>query len=216
PPAGGAITSSLPRFARSTSFDLAWAGATDSGSGVATYDVYGMRAPYSGGFGAGSVFKTTAGPDSATFTGLSGSTYCFFTVVTDTVGNSSLPSAQRCTALPVDDGALSGAGWKKRSGQFGYYRGTYKQSSAKGATLALAGVEAKRISLVAVVCPGCGAVSVFQGKKLLKRVNLAASTVQHRIIPIAAFGGAHTGKVTVTVTSSGRPVLVDGLGISRV
>jgi hypothetical protein len=36
-----------------------------------------------------------------------------------------------------------------------------------------------------VACPGCGAVSVFQGKKLLERVNLAASTVQHRIIPIA-------------------------------
>jgi hypothetical protein len=80
----------------------------------------------------------------------------------------------------------------------------------------VAGVEAKRISLVAVICPGCGAVSVFQGKKLLERVNLAASTVQHRIIPIAAFGGARKGKVTVTVTSSGKPVLVDGLGISRV
>jgi hypothetical protein len=59
-------------------------------------------------------------------------------------------------------------------------------------------------------------VQVLQGGTILKQVSLAASTTEgEQVIPIASFSSVHTGTVTIKVTSSGKPVIVDGLGVSR-
>jgi ELWxxDGT repeat protein len=215
-PTGGAITTNLPVFRLTTPFAVAWGSATDSGgSGVASYRAYAKTAPYNGAFASPTLFKTTSAPGGGSFQGMPGNTYCFNVRVADTVGNTSAPSAQRCTSLPVDDPVLGGAGWTRRTGKFGYYRGSYSQSSTRGALLTLPGVQAKRLALVATTCPGCGSVQVFQGTTLLKQMSLSSANVDHRIIPIATFGSVHTGTVKIRVATSGKPVIVDGLGVSR-
>ena len=215
-PSGGQITSTLPTFGLTTPFTVAWGGATDSGSGVKSYAAYVRSAPYNGPFGSAAPFKTTPGPGSDSFSGQPANTYCFSVTVTDNAGNASGPSAERCTALPVDDAALSGSGWTRATGQSGYYQGTYSSSSTKGATLSLAGVQAKRISLIATTCPTCGKVQVLLGGTSLKTLNLSSRSVQtEQVITVASFSTVQTGTATLKVATSGKPVIIDGLGVGR-
>lgn len=148
---------------------MGWGGATDSGSGVASYQAYSKQAPYNGAFEAASLFKTTSAPGSGTFRGHPGNTY-----------------------------------------------GAPTRSLSQGRNAFLTGVQEKRLALVAITCPGCGSVQVFQGTTLMKQVSLDAESVEHRVIPIASFPSLHRGKVRIRVASSGEPVIVDGLGVSRV
>jgi hypothetical protein len=216
PPSGARISGTYPPFRTTTPFTVSWTGAADSGSGVKNYVASSSRAPFNGPFAAPKVFKSTLGPGSGSFNAQPGGTYCFSVKASDNAGNISAASAQKCTAAPVDDPSLSGRGWTRLHGQAGYYRGTYASSLAKGATLTLKGVQAKRLALVATRCPTCGVVDVSMGGTLVKRVNLAfSSTQKSQIIPLASFPGVVAGPVTITVVSSGKPVFIDGLGVSR-
>jgi hypothetical protein len=215
-PTGAQITTALPTFGLTTPFTVAWGGASDSGSGVKSYDAYVRSAPYNGGFTSTSLLDTTSGPGSDSFSGSPGNTYCFSVTATDNVGNTSGPSAEKCTALPVDDPALAGSGWTRSTGQSGYYQGTYSSSSTKNASLTLTGVQAKRISLVATTCPTCGKVQVLLGTTSLKTVNLASRNGQtQQVFTVATFSAVQTGTVTLKVTTAGKQVTVDGLGVSR-
>jgi hypothetical protein len=81
---GGAPTSSVNPLPATepTSFKLAWSGS-DSGSGIAFYDIY-----VSDNGGAPTLYLTApASQTSATFTGALGHTYGFYSVATDNVGN---------------------------------------------------------------------------------------------------------------------------------
>jgi hypothetical protein len=102
-----------------------------------------------------------------------------------------------------------------RSGA-GYYLGNFSVATRRGATLSLAGVEARRLALVATRCRGCGVVDVLLDGKRLKRINLA-STALHKlqVIQVASFPGVRHGTVLLRVASSGKPVRIEGFGISR-
>jgi hypothetical protein len=215
PPSGGQITTNLPVFGLTTPITVGWGGASDS-SGVAGYTAYVSTAPYDGGFDSPTQFATSSGASSASFQGNPGHTYCFSVTATDKAGNTSSPSAEKCTALPVDDTALTGSNWTRSSGQRGYYQGTSSTSSTEGAELTLAGVQAKQIALVATTCRKCGSVQVLLGSTSLKTVNLASkSEKREQVIPVASFSSVQTGTVTVRVTTAGKRVIIDGLGVSR-
>jgi len=216
PPSGARISGTYPAFRTAAPFTVSWTGATDSGSGIKNYMAYAGRAPFNGPFGGPALFKTTLGPGSGSFNAKPGNTYCFTVKAKDNSGNVSAASPPKCTAMPVDDAALSGAGWTRAKGQAGFYQGTYSSSLTNGATLTRTGVQAKRIALVATKCPTCGAVEVRMGGTLLKKVNLASATTQKKqLMPVASFPGVVSGTVTVTVATSGKPVFIDGLGVSR-
>jgi uncharacterized repeat protein (TIGR01451 family) len=93
PPTG--TVAALPGFAPG-SFTLHWSGS-DSGSGVATYDVF-----VSDNGGAYTAFRTATAQTSATFSGLTGHTYRFYTVATDNVGNVQPTPASAQAATVVD------------------------------------------------------------------------------------------------------------------
>jgi DNA-binding beta-propeller fold protein YncE len=216
PPAGGHILGTYPAYRLSTPFNVSWGGATDSGSGITSYKAFSRRAPFNAGFGPLTLFDGTPGPGSGTFPANPGNTYCFSVKVTDAAGNTSAASPQKCSAMPVDDASLAGRGWSRNNGQSGYYRGTYSGSTSQGAMLTRTGVQAKRLALVATRCPGCGVVDVRMGGTLLKKVSLASTTTKRRqIIPVASFAGVVSGTVTITVATSGKPVFIDGLAVSR-
>jgi hypothetical protein len=216
PPSGGHITTNLPVFGLTSPFTVAWGGASDSGA-VTGYTAYVRTAPYDGGFDQPTQFATSSGPGPGTYSypGEPGHTYCFSVTATDDSGNTSSRSAETCTALPVDDAALAGSGWTRDANRSGYYQGTSSTSSAKGASLALAGVQAKQIALVATTCSNCGKVQVLLGSTSLKTVNLASRNGQtEKVIPVASFTSVQTGTVTLRVTTAGKRVIIDGLGIS--
>jgi RHS repeat-associated protein len=74
---------SLPSTEASTAFTVSWSGTDDSGgSGIATYSIFVST---NGGAFAPVLTDTTA--TTATFFGQSGSTYAFYSVATDNVGN---------------------------------------------------------------------------------------------------------------------------------
>ena len=75
-------------------------------------------------------------------------------------------------------------------------------------------VAADRLALVATTCPTCGTADVSLGNTLLAHVNLAAATTQTATaIPLATWSSLHSGTLSLTVTSSGKPVVVQGVGV---
>lgn len=195
------------------SVTAAWS-AGDTGSGVDHFDTITRRSPYNGTFGAWSP-ATRLTASSKTYSGLApGLTYCFGTRAFDKAGNASSFAAQKCTAIPLDDRALSrSAGWTllKPTGWFGT---TGLGTSTQGATLKAANATLKRIGLVALACPTCGTVGVYVNSTLVGKVNLAASTTQRVVRQLPLFS-LRTGTVTLKVLSSGRPVRIDALAMSR-
>jgi DNA-binding beta-propeller fold protein YncE len=215
PPSGAHILGTYPFYRLATPFNVSWGGATDPGSGVQSYKAFARRAPFNGDFGISFPFATASSPGGASFSAKPGNTYCFKVKATDNAGNASAASAEKCSAIPLDDRSLTGAGWS-RSTATGYYRDTYSAATRKGARLTRTGVQGKRLALVATRCPGCGVVDVKRDGTLLKRVNLTATTTKKRqIIPVANLAGVVSGTITITVATSGKPVFIDGLGISR-
>jgi hypothetical protein len=119
--------------------------------------------------------------------------------------------------LPVDDRTLAAASgtWLRRSAD-GYYRRTYSTAAREGAALVLRGVQGRRLALLATRCPTCGTVQIFWDGTLLKQVSLAAPTPEKkRLLALGPFASLREGTVRMRVSSSGRPVQIDGLAVSR-
>jgi hypothetical protein len=88
-------------------------------------------------------------------------------------------------------------------------------STRRGASLA-ARVVARRLALVATTCPRCGVVNVLLGRRLLKRIDLhSKATKERQLISIASFSAARRDRVEIVIASSGKPVIIEGLGAAR-
>ncbi len=203
-------------FQRDVRFSVGWS-STDTGTGVATYDLRYRSARYDGGFGVETPWQSATSATSVAFTGSPGTTYCFSARARDRAGNVSAWSAETCTALPVDDRTLAAASgtWLRRSAD-GYFRRTYSTAARKGAALVLPGVQVRRLALLATRCPTCGTVQIFWNGTLLKQVSLAAPTLEKKqLLTLGPFPSLQEGTVRMRVSSSGRPVRIDGLAASR-
>jgi hypothetical protein len=198
-------------FQTDKKFEVSW----DAGE-ASWYDVRYRQAGFSWNFESPVTWQAGTASTGALFTGTSGRTYCFSARATDASLNSSDFGAEKCTAVPVNNTALRHRGaWEKKRGK-GYFLGTFSLSSVQGASLVLANVEAKRLAIVATKCPGCGTIKVYLGNKLLRRIRLASSSVKKRqVIELATFDAVRSGKLRAVVTSSGRPVKIEGIGVSR-
>lgn len=213
-PTGSVTFFSSPPWRKTLTFPVAWSGA-DPESGIAKYTVRKKTAAYNANYGAYSTWKSGAGT-SANFTGTSGSNYCFDVAITDNVGNVSAYGADQCIAIPLNNtGFTHSTGWTKSTGS-GYFLSTFSKSSKLGASLTKSGVKAKYLALVATKCKGCGKVKVYMGSTLLKTIDLSAtSTKKGQVIPIKQWSSVTTGKVTIKVATSSKPVIIEGLGISK-
>ena len=146
-----------------------------------------------------------------------GKTVCYKVRSRDLDGNESANSNERCTAVPVSDRDFERQGnWRAKNGD-DYYLNDYVQSRQEGATLLLKKIrKAKRMILVATKCPDCGSVKVFMAGELLKNVSLAAPTEQHiKFIKLKTFPTPVRGTAKIVLTSKGKLVQIDGLGISK-
>jgi alpha-tubulin suppressor-like RCC1 family protein len=204
-------------FTLASSIPVSWTG-TDSGSGIAYYQVRWNKAAYNGGFTAwqypAAWQKLTA--TTVTQTGVVPAFgYCFEVRAVDKVANTGAWSAQKCSAVALDDRSLAAsAGWSRVSWSL-FYRGTATTTTKTGAYLTRTGAALTRVAVVATRCPTCGTVGVYVNGKSVGTVNLySATTIRKAVIALTPFS-YRTGTVTLKVLSSGKLIQLDGLGISR-
>ena len=202
-------------FKLAKAFPVAWAG-TDVGTGVASYDVQHYSVTPGGSTSALQLWRSATTFTSSTFTGTPGSTYCFQSAARDDAGNVSPAwSGELCAALPVDNTALAHSRrWSKKTGT-GHYLGTYSLASRYGAYIRAGNLLAKRLSVLATRCSGCGTIAVRWNGALVKKISLAATRTRRRqLIPVTTFATPQAGTLTMTIVSSAKPVIIDGLAVS--
>jgi hypothetical protein len=189
--------------------------SNDAGSGPEVYDVRYRKTRWNGESGPLVTWKSGTAMNSGSVPARKGDTNCFSFRARDSAGNWSDWSNDACTAVPLDDRALSPSGsWQRGSGP-GFYRSTFSTSFIRSSALYIGGVKAKKLALVATRCRGCGSIKVYWRGELLKRIDLSASkTRKKQVISIRTFASAAKGKVRIVVASDGRKVSVDGLAIA--
>ena len=199
----------------SKAFDVTWSSA-DSLSGTKTTDVISRSAAWnSATFSDPKVVgdNLASGPfhQSAGF----GRTYCYEVQSIDKANNLGQRSALKCTAVPLDDKALLGAGWS-RAAKSGQFNGTWTTTSTKGRVLTRTGIKAKRLALVANRVPNGGLVEVRWNGTLVRKISLKGTTATKKVLPIVTWGTVHTGTLRIKVISAtGRPVRIDGLVVAK-
>jgi hypothetical protein len=142
-------------------------------------------------------------------------THTFTAAAYDAAGRSDASPATSTFTLPRNNTVLKhSAGWKKQRG-LGHFLNTFSSTTKKGASLSANASGIKKLALVVTKGKGYGTVKVYLGKKLLKKVSLAASRTQaNKVVPLASFGTAKRGTIRIVVATSGKKVVVDGLGVA--
>ena len=189
--------------------------ATDSGTGVGSYDVRYRRAGRDGRFGGWNYPRAWQGLVTTTLTRAQspGHTVCFSVRARDVAGNVSGWTAPTCTSRPLDDRAFTtSSGWRRESAR-GFYLGTATTNVRAGARLAAGAIGARRIALIATTCRACGSVRVYLGGRLVGFVSLRANrTTRRAVVWLPAFA-RRTGTLTIRIAWSGRMVEVDGVAV---
>ncbi|MFP5351074.1 MAG: GH25 family lysozyme [Actinomycetota bacterium] len=182
----------------------------------ARYDVRYRAAPHGEGFGRSLSLRSGIATTEAQLDAEPGTAYCFSVRAADAAGNVSAWSAERCTTTAVDDRSLrASSGWTRGTGRVHYLR-TFTKASRRATRLTANDAMVRGISLVAQRCPGCGRVAVLFNGRRVGAANLdARRTLSKRVIRIADLGRVRTGKLEIVVLSSGAPVKIDGLVLTR-
>lgn len=123
--------------------------------------------------------------------------------------------ARRTWIVPFDDTKLvHSRGWVEDNGA-SYYQSTSSRTTDTGSALHTWMTSVRQVSLVVTTGPRGGTVSVRLGSRLLRRVRLHSVAVQYRhVVPIVTWSRPHRGRLSITVTSRGRPVQIDALGLT--
>ena len=200
------------QFQRERTFQVSWRSVANAGR----YDVQYRSAPFRGIYGGFRSWRSNTPVTSVSFTGQSGRSYCFRVRANQSSGFTSNWTNPRCTAIPVSvlNRTMRGrGGWKYyRAG--GRFLNAFGLSYRRGASLGLTGVRATRLSLVVTKCPRCGSVNVYWNKRLLASARLTAASLQYKqIIEVGSFPGQQKGTIRIVITSRGKPVAIEGLGI---
>jgi uncharacterized delta-60 repeat protein len=212
PPSGQRLRP-LPVFSRSRTLHLSWR-ATDDNTGVRSYDVRVRSARASRtSYGGWNSAYSRIGKRSATFTARPGRTYCFAVRARDWAGNVGSWSTPRCTAVPLDDRAMTGgAAWDAAGGRADYLR-TLRVSDRAGDTLS-APVAFRRLALLVRTCDGCGKVRVLLDGKVLGTVDLDAGRTRHLLLlPVGSGATLRTGTLRLRQVSGGKEVAIDGVAV---
>ncbi len=190
-------------------FSLRWR-ATDTGSGVATYDVRYRAATVAGDLGPYKTWLAGTSEHSAKFNGRAGSTYCFSYRATDADGNASAWTTDRCVSAQLAPTALRRtSGWIRAS-----LDGALR-TQRTGAALTLAPVAARRIVLSALVGPNFGRIEARWNGQLLRTIDLNAVKRQKVDFTLGAFPALRRGSLALKVVSLRGAVTISALGIGK-
>ncbi|MGN6721041.1 MAG: hypothetical protein ACTHJM_00345 [Marmoricola sp.] len=211
-------TSSLPTFALGSSVKFSFHGTAGS-SPIDHYVVQVRRSTWKSGFGSWSTpsgWSALSASTSSVKVALPvGDDTCVRVQAVDSAHVASAWSSARCTARPLDDTSLATSAHWTRVKATGFYLGTYTSTKTSGATMTLSGAEFDRLALVATKCPSCGKVAVYSGSTLLGTINLYKSTTAREQVIALTKVSYRTANIRLKVTTSGKTIQIDGLGVSR-
>lgn len=192
----------------------------DSASGVAGVDLRKRTAPLDGSFSAWiypARLQDRARPLRRTALPAGGGTVCLEVRARDVAGRTTSWTGLLCRARALDAARLvspeGDPGWRT-SGRTGWLGGTATTTRVRGASLAVSSAGAAAVvRVVAATGPGMGRLRVDVGGRTIGRLDLdrVKRGLQEFVLP--ARGRA--GVVKAIVTSAGRPVSVDSLGVVR-
>lgn len=213
-PAPAASIGPLKPIQRAASFRVTWSAAE---AGVdERFDVQYRRSKPNGTFPTTwTSWRTGSSATSSTIDASSGlgKTYCFRVRISG--GGPWSPPA--CTAVPLDDRALTRTGtWTlgTAAASAGYYRNTYLRTTTRNAAVSKS-IVGRRLWLVATTGPNYGTVKVYLGDELIARRSLSSATVvKRKTLLVATFASPRSGTLRVVVTTNGKRVEIDGLGVS--
>lgn len=142
----------------------------------------------------------------------------------DLAGNVTGWSPDRCQATATDDTALSWFSPRRTPDWRQYFTSpalangsTYVGATRRGARLAGSVVHGRQFALLGVSCPNCGTVVVYVGHTRLGTFSTRAARWHHRVWFVTPrFGRVQNGAISFVVTSSGKPVYVDGFSVRLV
>ena len=200
-------------FQTRPTFWVTWSG-TDTGSGIAAFDVRVRSAPYKASFGDYRLIEEAATTKRTRFAGAAGATYCFSARATDRDGNVSAWSVERCTAVFLGARGLSTLGaWRLHRSAHAW--SARLSSRARGARIVLPVVVATKILLDAVAAPKAGTLLVSWNGRVIRRVVLSAAHRRRVLLPVASFHRVARGRLTFEVVSENRTATVYGVGITQ-
>lgn len=210
------MTGPTTRMTTRSSTAASWASPILS-SAVRTYDVRYRTARWTSAFSDWTYTKRWQGT-TATHRVVRmkrGYDYCFAVRARNWAGQRTGWSSRRCFTRPLDDRSLSAsAGWKRRTSP-DYIGGTLTSTTSKGAWLRLSAAQVQRVGVVATTCARCGTVAVVVDGRRVGIVSLRSSTTRLRQLIMLPPFSARSGNVVLRVRSSGLPVRIDGLAVSK-
>lgn len=199
-------------FQQRTRVPVTWRAAA-GGDGI-SFDVRVRAAPPFRRLGPPRIWVVGTKRRRAVWRGRPGHTYCFAARARSARYGSSPWSRERCLAVPLDDRALGRRGRWRSGAAAGYLLGTFTETRSQGAAL-VRPVTARRLTLLAERCRGCGTVEVYLDRRRIGRLSLSARSGRgSAALRIAAWASPRGGLVQVVVRSQGRRVRIDGLGAS--
>ena len=197
----------LIHYQPTAAFAASWQ-ATDSLSGIATYDVQVRRL---GSAVAGPWQDALVAQNVTTLplTGSAGQTTCVRSRAHDRAGNASAWSGPACTAVPLAATGLPHTGT--------WYRHTTTgalSTSQQGAAVYRTGITANEIGLRVHRCTTCGAVNVYWSGHLVRSIDLHAAASGEITIRVPLGSRPVAGSIRL-VTTTRRPVMIDSVGLLR-
>ena len=215
PPSVPVFSQPAARYLTTTAVPVVWS-ATDDRSGVAAYSVRVRTAPAVGTFGPSTALLTSTTQTSTAATVGPGHTACFAAMATDRWSNVSAWSSERCVTVPMDERRFAASpGWtRERAPEF--FLGTALSSTARGATLTRDGLRARHIRVLAETCPGCGRVKVRWNGLVIGTFDLMTNRTVHRhLLAELSLPSVEIGTLELRVVSNRRPVVIDGVAVTR-
>jgi GH25 family lysozyme M1 (1,4-beta-N-acetylmuramidase) len=215
PPSVPVFIAPAARYVTTTAVPVGWS-STDDKSGVAAYAVRSRTSPASGAFGPFTDLFTATAQTTTTFPVAPGRSSCFIAMATDRWDNESAWSGERCVTVPFDDRAMTAsAGWTKLRGP-AFFLQTALSATARGASLSRDGLQAHRIRVMAEKCPSCGRIRVLWDGRSIGTFDLVARNTLHRhLLGELVLPSTETGTLEIRVVSARRPVVIDGVAVTR-
>lgn len=191
---------------------VSWSGSDNSGTSP-TYTVRYRAASTSSAFGSYAPWLSRTSATNGSFNGTPGATYCFAVQAKDTAGNVSAWTADRCTAVPLDDRNAVFTNVERGSGS-SFYLGTVAIGRVSGGRLSWRGLRGRSFSLAIQMCKACRYADVVWNGTVIKKMSLYADIPRIVTVPLMQFSGVQSGTLDLVVRS---PVIViDSLGVSQV
>jgi hypothetical protein len=187
--------------------------STDAGSGIRAYQVRTGRSAWNSSTWTWSGWSTRT---TTTYTSpaiAAGYTYCFQIRAVDRANNPG-PARQVCTSRPLEDNqTAASAGWARVMSKY-FYSGAASKTTVKGASLSLRTFYGDRIGLLVRTCSSCGSVHVYLNSVLYRTLSTYSSTTRYRVWRSIPRFTATSGRIRI-VTTSNKPVYIDGIGMSK-